>query len=148
MIREDGSITETDQDKAETLNNFFSSVFTTEDKSNIPNFPTKTDKTITDINITTDEIKKALSSLNCTKSPGPDNIHPKILKELASELALPLKILFDKTLKTGKLPSSWKLAEVRPIFKKGDKSKPGNYRPVSLTSIICKVFESFIKKLF
>ena len=45
----------------------------------------------------------------------------------------------------GKIPEGWKCAEVKPIFKKGDKSKPGNYRPVSLTSIICKIFEGIIQ---
>ena len=55
------------------------------------------------------------------------------------------QILFDKTLEHGIIPSDWKLAEVRPIFKKGKKDNPGNYRPVSLTSIICKIFEGFIK---
>ena len=45
----------------------------------------------------------------------------------------------------GKLPSAWKIAEVKPIFKKGDKSNPGNYRPVSLTPIVCRIFESFVR---
>ena len=79
------------------------------------------------------------------KSPGPDKVHPKVIKELADELARPLKLLFNKTLSEGKIPESWKIANVRPIFKKGNKSSPGNYRPVSLTSILCKVFESFIR---
>ena len=90
-------------------------------------------------------MEKALRTLNINKSPGPDGIHPRILKELADVLSLPLKLLFDKTIVLGKLPTKWKLAEVRPIFKKGSKTSPGNYRPVSLTSIICKVFERFIK---
>ena len=72
-----------------------------------------------------------------------------LIKELATELSFPLKLLFDKTLAQGKLPTQWKTAEVRPIFKKGVKTTPGNYRPVSLTSIVCKVFESFVKdKIF
>ena len=61
-------------------------------------------------------------------------------------LSKPFKLLFDLTLFEGTIPNNWKNAEVRPIFKKGDKSNPGNYRPVSLTSVICKVFETFIKK--
>ena len=64
-------------------------------------------------------MEKALNSLKIFKSPGPDGIHPKLLKECAKELALPFKILFDKTIENGHIPSKWKEAEVRPIFKKG-----------------------------
>ena len=61
------------------------------------------------------------------------------------ELKVPLTYLFKLSLKEGKLPSDWKHAEVTAIFKKGIKTDPGNYRPVSLTSIICKILESFIR---
>ena len=88
---------------------------------------------------------EALQSLKTSKSPGPDEMHPLIIKELASEISYPLKKLFDKSIAEGKIPNKWKLAEVKPLFKKGKKTDPGNYRPVSLTSIICKVFEKFIK---
>ena len=90
-------------------------------------------------------MSKALKNLNHAKSPGPDEIHPRILKELANELTKPLTILFQKTIKDNKLPDKWKEAEVRPIFKRGGKSSSGNYRPVSLTSITCKIFEGFIR---
>ena len=55
------------------------------------------------------------------------------------------RIPFNKSINDGSIPSKWKVAEVRPIFKKGNKTTPGNYRPVSLTSIVCKVFEGFIR---
>ena len=90
-------------------------------------------------------MRDKLKSLKPSKSPGPDGIHPRVLRELADVIADPLKQIFDKSLSEGKLPSEWKDAEVRPIFKKGDKTAPGNYRPVSLTSVVCKVFESFIR---
>ena len=90
--------------------------------------------------------EEALSSLNPNKSPGPDNLHPKFLKLTAKSLAKPIKLLFDKSLSEGEIPNDFKTAEVRPIFKKGNKNCAGNYRPVSLTSIICKIMESFIKK--
>ena len=62
---------------------------------------------------------KALNNLNASKSPGPDKVHPRILKELALELSHPLTLLFDKTLRDGMLPDSWRVAEVKPIYKRG-----------------------------
>ena len=79
------------------------------------------------------------------KSPGPDGQHPLVLKELATELFIPLAIVFRKSLSEGCVPQSWKDTHVTPLFKKGKKSVRGNYRPVSLTSIIYKVIESLIK---
>ena len=145
LEKEDGSLTENDKEKSEVLNKFFASVFTKEDPQNIPDFDMSINDTLYEISITKDDMYKALRSLKTNKSPGPDEIHPKILNELANQLAYPLKTLFDLTLKEGKIPQKWKEAEVIPIFKKGCKSKPGNYRPVSLTSIVCKTFEKFVK---
>ena len=80
------------------------------------------------------------------KSPGPDNIHPRLLKELADVLALPISLLFQKSLESKQLPQDWKSANVTPIFKKGNKGDSKNYRPVSLTSIICKMMENLVRK--
>ena len=65
---------------------------------------------------------EALKSLKADKSPGPDGHHPRVLKELAEQLAHPLTNLFNKCMKFGRIPKAWKVAEVRPIFKKGDKT--------------------------
>ena len=149
LIKDDGSLTQDDSEKAEVLNNFFSSVFTEEDKSDVPDFVTNQEDFISELNVSREEIIKKLKSLKPDKSPGPDGLHPRVLRELSEEIADPLEIIFNKSMGTGKLPNRWKLAEVRPIFKKGDKTEPGNYRPVSLTSIVCKVYEGFIRdKLF
>ena len=145
LIKDDGTLTESDLEKANVLNNFFSSVFVHEDDQNVPVFNSDF-KTSTDtITITVEDMTKRLKSLQVSKSPGPDCIHPKILRECAEELAYPFKLLFDATLIAGKIPSKWKRAEVKPIFKKGKKTEPGNYRPVSLTSVVCKIFESFVR---
>ena len=143
-----GELVNNVQEKCEILNNFFSSVFTNENDEVIPDFIYDKDipNPLLNCTISIKEFEKALFELNINKSPGPDNFHPKLLKHSAKSLAKPLKILFDKTLSEGELPLDFKLAEVRPIFKKGSKTTPGNYRPVSLTSIVCKVMESFIKK--
>ena len=89
------------------------------------------------VNITQDGVKKALENLNGNKSQGPDGMHPRILKELAEELSYSLYKIFKRSISEGKIPDKWREAEVRAIFKKGKKTEPGNYRPVSLTSIIC-----------
>ena len=146
LIKEDGTLTQNDSEKACVLNNFFASVFTVEKDANVPNFScNKSIPGISLVEVTIEQMVKALKNLNPSKSPGPDEIHPRILKELADIVAYPLKILFDRRLENGIIPSAWKEAEVRPIFKKGNKNMAGNYRPVSLTSIVCKVFEGFIR---
>ena len=145
LLKDDGSLSEGDQEKCEILNNFFGSVFTQEDTSDVPVFNSNNTVFISNVNVTVIEMEKALRSLKICKSPGPDGLHPRILKELSTEIAEPLKLIFDKTLLCVFLPSKWKEAQVRPIFKKGSKTSPGNYRPVSLTSVVCKLFESFIR---
>ena len=75
------------------------------------------------------------------KSTGPDNIHAAFLKNTAFETAPLLTHLFQQSLRSGIVPISWKQANVTPVYKKGDKTDPGNYRPVSLTSLVCKTLE-------
>ena len=83
--------------------------------------------------------------MNVTKSMGPDSLHPHLLKEVACEISLPLSIIFNKSLISGSIPDDWRLANITAIFKKGDRNNPENYRPISLTCILCKVLESIIK---
>ena len=146
---DDGVIYTDDYNKTCILNKFFSSVFTVEDTQNIPNIKPgekSNNVFISEImNITEETVSLKLKSLNPNKSPGPDKMYPRVLKELHKELAIPFTHLFKLSLEEGVLPSDWKHAEVAAIFKKGIKTDPGNYRPVSLTSVICKVLESFIR---
>ena len=86
-------------------------------------------------------IKKKLGALKTNKSPGPDLQHPVHLKGATEALAKPIATIFQKTLDNGTIPEPWKEAHVTPIFKKGPKAKPGNYRPVSVTSITCRTME-------
>ena len=78
-------------------------------------------------------------SLKQGKAAGPDRLKRLLLRELRGEIAPIVKIIFDRSLQTGKLPADWMKANVMPVFKKGDKSLASNYRPISLTCILCKV---------
>ena len=89
---------------------------------------------------------KKLLALNPSKSCGPDQMHPRMLKELANEIAPALTELFNKSLEEGVVPLDWRVAAVSPIFKKGKKCMAENYRPVSLTSIVCKVLEGLVRE--
>ena len=89
-------------------------------------------------------VRKLLRSLKVKKSCGPDNIGPRILKELADELAPCLTLLFQSSLNSGIVPADWRIAHVSPIFKKGERYSAENYRPISLTSVTGKLLEHII----
>ena len=90
-------------------------------------------------------VEEKLKKLNKNKAPGVDGIHPHLLRELSKQLSGPLSILFMRTLDEGTVPADWRAASVTPLCKKMIKSTPSNYRPVSLTSVVCKVLENIIK---
>ena len=137
-----------DKGKADALNNFFSSVFTKENLIDIPkkySGENSNDMLISDLRITPDAVREKIKLLKPNKSPGPDQIFPHLLIALSEELSLPLSILFNSSIEDGELPGIWKHATVTPLFKKGSKTSTNNYRPVSLTSIVCKLLESFVR---
>ena len=144
----EGNLKTTDKERADILNEFFTSVFLKENMNDLPKIEegsfSKGIK-IDDIQITEKAVEKKLKELNPQKAQGPDKIPPRVLKELHKELAKPLAKLFRKSLECGEIPEDWKFAEVTAIFKKGNKTDPGNYRPVSLTCICCKLMEQFIR---
>ncbi|XP_073532280.1 general transcription factor IIH subunit 3 isoform X1 [Phyllobates terribilis] len=74
-------------------------------------------------------VREYLANINEFKSPGPDELHPRVLKEIIEEILEPLSIIFENSWRTGEVPEDWRRANVVPIFKKGKKVDPGNYRP-------------------
>ena len=85
-----------------------------------------------------------LKGLDVAKAPGPDGIHPKLLRECAAVLAYPMLLIYRKSLDTGELPSAWTHALVSALFKAAPRHNPLNYRPLSLTAVTCKAFERII----
>ncbi|KFQ02761.1 hypothetical protein N330_02777, partial [Leptosomus discolor] len=78
------------------------------------------------------------------KSMRTDGLHPRVLKELVEVLTKPLSIIYQKSWLTGEVPVDWRIANMTPIYKKGQKEDPGNYRPVSLTLVPGKVMEQIV----
>ena len=142
-LKVDGILVNDPKGKAEALNKQFKSVFTYETdftpNQQYPQYPS-----MTPINITSPGVLKLLQGLNPMKASGPDNLSPRVLKELSLQIAEPLTILFQRSLSDGVVPSDWRRANVVPIFKKGQKYSCANYRPISLTCIISKVMEHII----
>jgi len=143
---EETKVADDDKSKANILADFFSSVFTKEPEGDIPEIdPVHLEFAAEKLIITEENIEKLLQELDTNKSPGPDDIHPYMLKSLATCLKKPLLMIFQSSIDNGTVPQQWKRGNVSAIFKKGDKADPGNYRPVSLTSVVCKLLEKIIR---
>ena len=134
-----------DQGMAELLNKFFGSVFTREDITIIPSADEIETDIMQEVEVTEKVVKNKIRNLKTASAAGPDGIGPRLLQELENELAPALTLIFRRSIEYGEIPEDWKTANVTPIYKKGAKADPGNYRPVSLTSVSCKILESIVK---
>ena len=121
----------------------------TRDDGNLPHFEKRTDEIFDKIELTDDVVLRAIKSFPGKISSGPDGIPSFLLKKLASSVLEPLKFILDKSLQSGNLPKQWLVAKVVPIYKKkGSNSDPINYRPVSLTSVACKILTALIQHIW
>ena len=144
LKNKDGFLQSDSAQKAQILNEQFQTAFTSEDKTNIPSKGDSPYPPMDKIEIGEEGVRKLLCNLKVDKATGPDAIPAFILKHVANELAPILTCLFQHTRDTGEIPQDWRHAWVVPIFKKGELHLASNYRPVSLTSVVCKVIEHFV----
>ena len=145
-LKIDGTVITDNKGMADGLNRFFASVFNSggsDQRFDIP--PKPCDTPLNNTIILPNNVKHKLDNLKVGSAPGPDGISSHFLRSFSSTLAPALSTLFNMSLQEEVVPSDWCLANVTPIFKKGGKGDPGNYRPVSLTSIPCKVMEACIR---
>ena len=144
LKNEDGFLKSDSTSKANILNRQFESVFTKEDTSTMPDKGPSPYPDMPKLEVHWKGVHKLLKGLKTFKTTGPDSIPAFILKATADQLAPILTRLYQTSLDCGEVPTEWKDAWIVPVFKKGDKHKPANYRPVSLTSITCKLLEHII----
>ena len=137
------------EEKASALNDFF----VNQSRQSVLNAPavvpeiqisTLPGPNLSNISTTPAEVESLLHKLGIRKSPGRDGLSTRVLKEFAAELAPSLAALFNASFREGILPQDWKDATITPLYKKGSPSSPGNYRPISLLSVVPKVCERIV----
>ena len=136
-------VAQSDLEKAEEFNGQFTDVFNKNEHTQAP-LLVRSAPFMNDIVISKDGVIKLLKGLNPSKALGPDELHPRVLKELATELGPVFAHLFQQSMDTGEIPKEWSLANICPHFKKCDRSLACNYRPISLTCVPCKLVEHIV----
>ena len=141
--RNGGGVAQSESENAAEFNGQFTDVFTKSEYSQVP-FLDRLAPFMEDIVVTKEGVTKLLKGLNPSKALGPNELHPRVLKELAIELGPIFAHLFQQSIDSGDIPKEWTLANISPLFKKGDRSLACNYRPVSLTCVPCKLLEHIV----
>ena len=147
-IKTDENLVSSDEELVNLFNAYFASVFTEErldDSSEVNSLGIHGINRLTEFEFEVKEIKFLLDHIDPSKAAGPDGIYGRILKEGSSSIAKALFLIFKQSITFGEVPDDWKTAYVVPIFKKGSKGDLGNYRPVSLTSLVVKILEKLLK---
>ena len=136
--RNGNGVVESELEQADEFNGQFTDVFNKNKHSQVP-LPNRSAPFMNDTVVLAAGVTKLLKGLNPSRALGPDKLHPRVLKELASELGPVFVHLFQQSTYMGEIPKEWSLANICPLFKKGDRSLACNYYPVSLTCVPCKL---------
>ena len=142
--KEDDTLLTSDYDKACEFLKYFSSVFVTDD-NNFPDFNPPCTENLEKFTCNSRDIVKVVMKLKSNSCPGPDGISVFFVKKILAHIANPLCLIYNRSLNEGVLPEDWKQAYIVPIYKKGNPQLASQYRPVSLTSIFCKILERIIR---
>jgi hypothetical protein len=147
-LKNDSNVDVTDDiAKAELMSKFFHSVFTSETpQSHLQRLDSQTCLQLDMLSILEEDVKQELKRLKPAKSAGPDEIPARLLHLLADDLASPISSIFKQSLQSATLPQDWKSAIISPIYKGGPKHSANSFRPISLTSICCKIMERLLKR--
>ena len=141
--KNDKGVAQLDLEKAEEFIGQFTDVFNKNEHTQVP-LLVRSATFMNDIAVSKDGVIKLLKGLNPSKALGPDELHPRALKELATELGPVFAHLFQQSIDTGEIPKEWSLANICPLFKNSDRSLVCNYRPVFLTCVPCKLLEHIV----
>ena len=141
VLRVEGRDVTDDCERAECFNRAFASKFSDSTIDRLPYVTSHDIDILTDFHVTYDAVFNLLRTQNVHKACGPDGLSARILRECAEEIAVPLTKICLLSFQQGKFPTVWKRAHITPVYKKGDKKDPNNYRPISLLPICSKILE-------
>ena len=151
LKKANGELTQEPSEIAYLLNKCFQDVFVIEEEGELPFFEVNSDRNLTKFedlepnDISYEMVLSKLKALDQNKACGADKLHPILLKNCSEAFVVPITLIFRASLATSQLPIQFKSANITPLFKKGDKTVASNYRPVSLTSVPCKIMEGIIR---
>ena len=144
LYSSDRALVSDDLDRADSLNNAFAAKFTDPLVRSFPEAPAYPIETMSQLHVSESDVRAALAMISPNKACGTDDISARIIIECTDELVVPLTKICNLSVMSGVFPERWKRANIIPLFKKGDKKEPSNYRSVSLLPLFGKVLERVV----